>query len=70
MDGMFILPDWLIIGALQVPKKDWGIRISRNMITDVTSNDQLRKKFKGDEILEAPGKVLSPGFVNTHTHIY
>ena len=70
MNGMLILPDWLIIDALQKPKKDWGIRVSGNMITDVASNDQLRNKFKGDEVLEAPGKVLSPGFVNTHTHIY
>lgn len=64
MNGMLILPDWLIIDALQKPKKKWGIRISGNMITDVDSNDQLREKFKDDEVLEAPGKVLSPGFVN------
>ncbi len=70
MKGMLILPEWLIIDALQEPKKDWGIRISGDMITDVASNDQLRKKFKEDEVLEAQGKVLSPGFVNAHTHIY
>ena len=70
MNGMLILPEWLIINALQEPKKNWGVRISGNMITDVASNDQLRERFKGDEVLEAPGKVLSPGFVNTHTHIY
>lgn len=70
MNGMLILPDWLIAGALQKPKKNWGIRILGNMITDVDSNDQLREKFKDDEVLEAPGKVLSPGFVNAHTHIY
>jgi len=70
MNGTLILPDWLIINALQKPKKNWGIRISGNMITDVDSNDQLREKFSDDEVLEAPGKVLSPGFVNAHTHIY
>ncbi len=70
MKGMLILPEWLIVGALLAPKKDWGIRISGDTITDVASNDQLRKKFKEDEVLEAPGKVLSPGFVNAHTHIY
>jgi hypothetical protein len=40
MKGMLILPEWLIMDTLQAPKKNWGIRISGDMITDVGSNDR------------------------------
>ncbi len=70
MNATIILPEWLISSALQPPKHNWGLRIRGDSITDIASNERLRRKYPTDQIIEAPGKVLSPGFVNAHTHIY
>jgi cytosine/adenosine deaminase-related metal-dependent hydrolase len=40
------------------------------VITDVAPNVDLIHRFPNDERWDAPGQVLSPGFVNTHTHLY
>lgn len=68
--GMLILPEWLIISAKQLPKRDWGVRVEENQITDVGPNELLMQKYPHDEILRAKEQALSPGFVNTHTHLY
>jgi len=67
---MIILPDWLIVSAMEPPKKEWGIRFVENTITDVAPNSDLRERYPDDELVEAGGQVLSPGFVNAHIHIY
>lgn len=70
MTGMLILPEWLVISALHQPKRGWGVRIEAGRITDVGSNETLRERYPHDETCPAEGQVLSPGFVNTHTHLY
>jgi 5-methylthioadenosine/S-adenosylhomocysteine deaminase len=70
MSNLLILPQWLITNANEKPKKDWGVRIVGDQIGDVASHADLRAKYPDDEVWEAPNQVLSPGFVNTHTHLY
>jgi cytosine/adenosine deaminase-related metal-dependent hydrolase len=70
MTGTLILPEWLIVSARETPHHGWGIRIQAERITDLGPNQDLRKKYPGDQLLEAGGQVLSPGFVNAHTHLY
>ena len=70
MSELLILPQWLITSPKEAPKKDWGIRVVADKITDVAPNAELREKYPSDPIWEAPGEVLAPGFVNTHTHLY
>ena len=41
-----------------------------DQIADVAPNADLREKYPDDEVWEAPNEVLSPGFVNGHTHLY
>lgn len=65
-----ILPDYLITSALEPPKIGWGVRIEFGRIVHVAPNDDLRALFPTDDILEAPGQVLAPGFVNGHVHLY
>ena len=67
---MLILPKFLIAIPGESPQKAWGVRLLGDKIDVVTSNHELRLKFPDDEILEAPHSVLSPGFVNTHIHMY
>jgi len=70
MSEMLILPQWLITSPKEAPKQDWGIRVVKDRIADVAPNAVLREKYPDDTIWEAPGEVLAPGFVNTHTHLY
>ena len=70
MSEMLILPQWLITSPKEAPKKNWGVRVVDDQIADVAPNAELREKYPSDPIWEAPNDVLSPGFVNTHTHLY
>jgi 5-methylthioadenosine/S-adenosylhomocysteine deaminase len=70
MGSMIILPEWLITSPLEGPKAQWGIRVTGDCIMDVAKNDILRHRYPSDEIWEAHGQVLAPGFVDAHTHLY
>lgn len=70
MPATIILPEWLIYDALKPPEFRTGVRIEGDVITDVAPHDELLRKFPQDAVWEAKDQVLSPGFVNTHTHLY
>ncbi len=70
MNGLLILPGWLITTPLEPPKKDWGLRVVADQITALALNADLIAQYPDDEAWEAPGEVLAPGFVNGHTHLY
>lgn len=70
MTSLVIYPEWLITSAPQPTLRDWGVRIEDGVITHVASNADLRRRFPDTPAVEAPGQVLSPGFVNAHTHLY
>jgi 5-methylthioadenosine/S-adenosylhomocysteine deaminase len=65
-----ILPDWLITTAQQAPQQGWGVRVVGSKIDAVASNADLRHRYPDDVVWQADGCVLSPGFVNAHTHLY
>lgn len=50
-------------------KKDWGIKIEGNKIIDVAPNSDLVINSQ-DDVIEAEGKLISPGFINGHMHMY
>jgi cytosine/adenosine deaminase-related metal-dependent hydrolase len=70
MNGLIILPQWLITTPHEEPKKFWGVRVMDDRIVDVAPNADLREKYPADDFWDAPNDVLSPGFVNGHTHLY
>ncbi|MBN1264940.1 MAG: amidohydrolase family protein [Anaerolineales bacterium] len=67
---MIILPDWLITSAQDPPREHWGIRFAGDVIVDVAPGADLLKRYPEDEVLNASGQVLAPGFVNAHIHLY
>ena len=67
---MIILPEWLITSPPDPPLRYTGVRITDDLITDVAENELLKSKYPDDEVVDAPGMILAPGFVNAHTHIY
>lgn len=70
MKGTLILPEWLITDTGHPPRKDWGVRVVGGQIEDMAPRETLQDHYSEDDILDASGQVLSPGFVNTHTHLY
>ncbi len=67
---MLILPSWLITTPHQLPKLDWGVRIVGERIDAIGPNSDLLAQFPNDDLIDAAGHVLAPGFVNAHTHLY
>ena len=65
-----ILPDWLITAADQPPQAGWGVRISGEVVDRAGSHAELRAAFPDDDVVEASGSILLPGFVNAHVHLY
>ena len=48
--------------------KNAGIAISDDRIIDIDKIDAIQKKYKFDKIINATGKVIIPGLINTHLH--
>lgn len=69
-NGILVLPEWLVTNVLEPPKKYWGIRVFGNRIHRVAPIQELREEFPNDKMINATGQALTPGFVNTHTHMY
>ena len=70
MTGTLILPEWLIDVPGAPPKQGWGVRVVGDAVDAVAPNDELRRLYPADEVWEAPGHALAPGFVDAHTHLY
>ncbi|MGL4648561.1 MAG: amidohydrolase family protein, partial [Caldilineaceae bacterium] len=67
---MLILPQFLIAVPGEPPLTGHGVRVTGETITAVDTHAALLAAFPGDEVLDAPEAVLSPGFVNAHAHLY
>lgn len=50
-------------------KRDWGLRIIDNRIIEIGPNERLTVEA-GDEVVDATGQIILPGFVNGHNHMY
>ena len=68
--GTLVFPQWMITSALEAPKEGYGIRVVDNIIVDVAPQHKLVDRYYEDEVWERPGQVLSPAFVDAHTHLY
>ncbi len=70
MTGTLILGDWLITTATEPPKRNWGVRVVGDRVDAVAPAQDLRARFPQDQVHDAGGCVVAPGFVNAHTHLY
>ncbi|NLA96147.1 MAG: putative aminohydrolase SsnA [Clostridiaceae bacterium] len=50
--------------------EDGALRIVGQLIDAVGNFDDLKKLYPDDEVLDAQGRVIMPGMINAHTHIY
>ncbi len=44
--------------------------VEGNIITEVGTTDELRKKHPTAKFIDAKGGLIMPGFINAHSHIY
>jgi len=51
---------------------DGSIAVEGNRIVDIGKTSKIVKKYERDdfEIIDAKGKAVLPGFINTHSHLY
>lgn len=49
---------------------DGCVAIQDNMIVEVGSTAELRKKYTTAEFIDAKSRVVMPGMINTHMHLY
>ncbi len=50
--------------------RDGAVAVEGDRITAVGKTDALLKKWESDEVVDASGKIVMPGLVNAHNHIY
>ncbi len=60
--------DVLTLNSNREILKDGAIAIVGEKIADVGPDARLAKKWTGKEDLDATGKAVMPGFINTHAH--
>ena len=46
-----------------------AVAVFQEKIVAVGKSDEILREFEGEETIDAGGKVVSPGFVESHTHI-
>lgn len=50
--------------------EDGAVVILKDKIVDVGTTEEILKKYPNEEIIDAENKVIMPGIINTHHHIY
>ena len=66
---MIICPDWLVTSAEHV-EQAVAIRIHGGTVDSTGSTPELIARFPEDEVVDASGCAVLPGFVNSHVHLY
>ncbi|MGI6553575.1 MAG: putative aminohydrolase SsnA [Clostridia bacterium] len=51
-------------------RREGAVAIEGNLIKEVGDTNALKEKYPQASFLDARGKVIMPGLINTHTHLY
>lgn len=62
--------DWLVTASNQPPVRNGAVRVAGNRVTAVGPATELRANHPNDQVFDAGGRVIAPGFVNAHVHLY
>jgi cytosine/adenosine deaminase-related metal-dependent hydrolase len=68
--SLLILPDWLVTTPTELPREGWGLRVLDGKVDSVGPHRELVARHPTDEVFAASGKVVMPGFVDAHIHLY
>ncbi len=65
-----ILADWVVPAADVTPIADGAVRVVGDRVDALGDAAALRAEHPDDEVIDASGHLVLPGFVNTHVHLY
>jgi putative selenium metabolism protein SsnA len=69
--SILIINGKVITRDKDLPFIDGGaVAIDGDRIKSVGATDELREKYPGAHIIDAAGRLVMPGFINTHMHYY
>ena len=52
------------------PLRDAGVRVLGRTIADIGPAHELRSRYPEDRVDSKPGRIVVPGFVDGHAHLY
>src|SRR5271157_1630601 len=55
---------------LQPLLEDGCVAIQGGVIAEVGTTGNLQKRYPGAKFVDAQSRVIMPGLINTHTHLY
>ena len=67
---LLVLADWAVPNSDMGPQQDWGVAVDGDRIAMTGSHADLRANHPEAEVFDGRGKILLPGFVNGHVHLY
>jgi len=67
---VIVAADWVIVSALQPALADHAVRVVDGVITEVGPTSELTGRHPDTPVHRGTARVLLPGFVNTHVHMY
>ncbi|MBS3969569.1 MAG: amidohydrolase [Clostridia bacterium] len=70
MSQIVIFGKYVLTSFEEGLKEDWGICVEGNLIRRVASNEDLKRLYPRADIIDATDKIIAPGFVNGHMHMY
>lgn len=62
-----LAPQWLLLPG--GPVKDYALRIEDGRFTAVGKRQQLTRQYPELPVRDLPGKLIMPGFIDTHHHL-
>ncbi len=68
--GTILRPDWLLADASVAPVAGHAIRIVDDRVDAVGPGIAMVADHPDDEVVDLPDRVVLPGFVNAHVHLY
>ncbi len=65
-----VVPEWLVTSTDDQPRRDWDLRVIGDSIDAVGPIAELTSNHPDDDVHDAAGHIVMPGFVNAHVHLY
>ena len=69
-DTTIICGDWLISAADEPVRHGWGIAVADATVIDIGPRTDLIARYPSADVVDRPGHVVMPGFVDAHSHLY
>ncbi len=68
--GTILRPDWLLADANTKPESGHAVRVVGDVVDAVGPCGTLIANHPDDEVIDLPDRIVLPGFVNAHVHMY